>query len=277
LEALDFSDLGAMDFGGDGMDDLDAQVDAQVALLNLLIDAPLDQHRSHFDFVLGCYDPEDESSWGALGALASCNRSLRQKSQFGQFGELLDEARSAVAWAVECNVKGELESLPWGHLCTDVNCEELRLSDKEITSSQLSLMMRWASISCDAPYRKVDVLDLSNNELMCIRSLASAVAAGQLKKLEELDFSQNEIEWWGGIADFCAVIADGALPKLYWLGFGGNKISSRGVIALAGAIENGALASLETIEVDDYGDEVNTALLNACEPRGIEACIGTRE
>jgi len=252
-------------------------MDVEGALLDQLVLAPLDQHRFYFDLVLGCFDPEDPETASTLCALASCSHSLRQKAQFGRFGQLLDEARSAVAWAVECNVRGELESLPWGHLCTDVNREELHLSDKEITSSQLSLMMKWASVSSDAQYRKVDVLEIANNNLMCIRSLASAVAAGQLKNLEELDLSHNEIEWWGGIAEFCAAIDNGALPKLYWLGFGGNKISSQGVIALAKAIESGALASLQTIEVDDYGDAANAALLKACEPRGIEASIGTRE
>ena len=51
------------------------------------------------------------------------------------------------------------------------------------------------------------------------------------------------------------------------LDLGGNKIGNAGITALATSLGSGALASLETLVVDD---EEHPALKAACQARGID-------
>ena len=70
---------------------------------------------------------------------------------------------------------------------------------------------------------------------------------------------------------FANAVSNGALPKLLFLDLGNDSISDPGIASLASALSKGALASLETLYVDDgpLGTE-HPALKAACEAHGIE-------
>ena len=86
--------------------------------------------------------------------------------------------------------------------------------------------------------------------------------------MQELALDFNKISDAGLTALAKAVESGVALAQLTTLGLGGNQIGDAGLSSLAAAVGNGALASLETLVVDD--DEEHPALKVACQARGID-------
>ena len=158
-----------------------------------------------------------------------------------------------------------------------------------------------ASACASAPLAHLMFFEARNNKIGDdgLRDLVSACANGALPILKYLMLDKNQISF--GSASLVQALTrsplsvehlsltsnkiDGVgvgnlvsaktLSQLQFLNLYKNKIGNDGVRALAGAIKDGKMRSLEYIDIDEnmYDDSATEQLKEACGPRGIDLVI----
>ena len=232
-------------------------------LLDTLLDAPVDNSRSHLDCVLdACASPSllalSRCGWRLHLALAPPLQRAEQTSEDGicaHLGMSLTQltAMLTLTWTsglpvAQCRhlgtwlrAGGPLEGVVTVCIRHPAGDDEEDQDEDEDYVTEVYLL----------PFRSDETrqIELEDNDIDDDLVITLAHAMGSMGSLKELSLFSNQIGD-AGMISLSEVIGKGSMGALKYLSLGSNQIGDAGLQALVGAIGNGSLRALTCLDLE---------------------------